>query len=166
VGKLLLSNASSVQPLPVELPAWGRKMTHISEHQFMRWSNRFRQLDLQIYRLSLACDVNLAQVGVVESVIANISTVCGKDKPRAFFTLRALLTLRYSLQMKAVVELGSRGTLLLSNYSSDWLRVRVEGRGRSALKNNDFRRSFHPAAACSHGQAEGARFPVGDSRCV
>ena len=93
----------------------------------MRWSKRFSELDLQIYRLSLACDVNLARAGAVGSVIANNKTVCGKDKPGAFVTLRALLMLRNSLQTKAVTELGTGGALQLANYNQDWLQVRVGG---------------------------------------
>jgi hypothetical protein len=90
-------------------------MITISQHQFRRWSKRFSELDLQIFRLSLACDVN---------------TVCGKDKPRVFVTLRALLMLRYALQTTAVAELGSSGVLRIANYTQVWLRERIGGNAK------------------------------------
>jgi hypothetical protein len=105
-------------------------MITISQHQFRRWSKRFSELDLQIFRLSLACDVNLAQVGVVDNVLMNINTVCGKDKPRVFVTLRALLMLRYALQTTAVAELGSSGVLRIANYTQVWLRERIGGNAK------------------------------------
>lgn len=100
-------------------------MTEISHYQFERWSRQFGNLDLQIYRLSLACKIDLGQTGMVDSVIANTDLSGGKNKSRAFTTMRGLLILRLLMQTKASAELGSRAAATLGHYQLDRLYERI-----------------------------------------
>ena len=109
-------------------------MTEISHYQFERWSKQFSNLDLQIYRLSLACKIDLSQAGMVDSVIANKGP-SGKDiKSRVFTTLRGLLILRLLLQSKASSELGSHDAAVLARYQLDRMYERTGGRRSYGLK--------------------------------
>jgi len=102
----------------------------ISQYQFERWSKQFSSLDLQIYRLSLACKIDFRQTGMVDSVIANNELSGRNHKPRVFTTLRGLLILRLLLQTKASSELGSHAAALLARDQMDRMCERI-GRRRS-----------------------------------
>lgn len=113
-------------------------MVALSPYQFERWSRQFGNLDLQIYRLSLACKIDLGQTGMVDSVVANTDLSGGKNKSRAFTTMRGLLILRLLMQTKASAELGSRAAATLGHYQLDRLyerigRQRTDGLSRSAF---------------------------------
>ncbi len=103
-------------------------MIEISQHQFERWSKQFSNLDLQIYRLALACKVDLGQAGMVDSVIANTALSGGKNKLRFFTTMRALLILRMLLQSKASSELGSHAASMLARFQLERMYAHA-GRG-------------------------------------
>jgi len=108
----------------------GIAMVDLSHYQFERWSRQFGNLDLQIYRLSLACKIDLGQTGMVDSVIANTDLSGGKNKSRAFTTMRGLLILRLLMQTKASAELGSLAAATLGHYQLDRLYERI-GRQRT-----------------------------------
>jgi hypothetical protein len=105
-------------------------MTAISKYQLERWSKQFSDLDLQIFRLSLACKIDLRQMGMVDSVIANNDLSDRNNKPQVFMTLRGLLILRLLLQSKASSELGSHAAVLLARDQLDRMYKRA-GRRRS-----------------------------------
>jgi hypothetical protein len=103
-------------------------MIELSQYQLEYWSKRFSSLDLQIYRLSLACKIDLSRPGVVDSVIANNDLSGGHNKLRVFTTLRGLLILRFLLQSKASSELGSHAAAVLARHQLDRMYERTGGR--------------------------------------
>ncbi|RZU02614.1 hypothetical protein [Rivibacter subsaxonicus] len=98
------------------------------DHIEKRWSKHFEEIDLQIVQLATMCDVKLLDPGVVERVLHNDSTVCGRNKPETFAKLRALLMMHYSSQAKAVVALGEEDALRVVSDTLDRLRERIGGR--------------------------------------
>jgi hypothetical protein len=63
-------------------------------------------LDLEIAQMAIMCDVPLFNPGVIERVLQNDATVCGKEKPKAFEKLRALLVMHYTVRDRAAERLG------------------------------------------------------------
>ncbi len=93
-----------------------------------RWSKHFDEIDLQIAQLAVICDLKILEPGVIERVLDNDIGVCGKPKPDSFATLRALLTMHYSSQAKAMVALGPDEARALVQDTIDRLRERIGGR--------------------------------------
>ena len=130
--QLLSQRATSTSTLRRPYETKVSAMIKISQHQFERWSKQFSNLDLQIYRLALACKVDLGQTGMVDNVIANTALSGGKkDKPRFFTTMRGLLILRLLLQSKASSELGSHAASILARFQLDRMYAHA-GRGSRA----------------------------------
>jgi hypothetical protein len=90
-----------------------------------RWTKHFEDIDLQIARLAVMLDLQILDPGVIERVLHNDATVCGKDKPKAFAELRALLMLHASDQVKAMQVLGPVETQNLVREIVDRLRARI-----------------------------------------
>jgi hypothetical protein len=78
-----------------------------------RWSHHFEEIDLEIARHALACQVPLLDHGVIGRVIRNDTLVCGRQNARAFDSLRSLLMLHYSVRENAVVRFGEEETIKL-----------------------------------------------------
>ena len=93
-----------------------------------RWSKYFDEIDAQIVQLALMCEVKLIEPGVIERVLNNDATVCGKPKPTSFAKLRGLLMMHYSSQAKAMVALGEEEALRVVSQTLDRLRDRFGAR--------------------------------------
>lgn len=92
-----------------------------------RWAKHFEEIDNEIATLCLLLDVNLLEPGVIERVLRNDATVCGKSKQQAFEKMRALLMMHYSVRDNAVVALGEQETMLIIGEILERLRERFKG---------------------------------------
>lgn len=93
-----------------------------------RWTKHFEDIDTQIARLATMLDLPILDPGVIDRVLHNDASVCGKDKPKAFAELRALLMLHASDQVKAMKTLGPAETQHLVREIVDRLRARIGDR--------------------------------------
>jgi hypothetical protein len=93
-----------------------------------RWSKYFDEIDTQIAQLSLMCDIKILDPGVIERVLSNDSSVCGKHKPDTFAKLRGLLMMHYSSREKAMVSLGQEEAIKVVHDTVARLRERMGGR--------------------------------------
>ncbi len=93
-----------------------------------RWAKHFDEIDREIANLALVLDVPLLDPGVIERVLHNDASVCGKAKPQTFEKLRGLLMMHYSVREKAVVALGQEETLLIVGEIVARLRERLGDR--------------------------------------
>jgi hypothetical protein len=93
-----------------------------------RWSAHFEEIDLEIARHALACEVPLLDHGVIERVLRHDTLVCGRQNPQAFESLRSLLMMHYSVHDEAVVALGQGETLKLVAEVHARLRKRIGDR--------------------------------------
>jgi hypothetical protein len=70
------------------------------------WSNQLEELDREIARLALLCEVRILDPGVVVRVLQKGASVCGTDNPIAFEKLRRLLMMYFAIHEKSADVLG------------------------------------------------------------
>jgi hypothetical protein len=92
------------------------------------WGDQLEGVMKEIAREAAICQVKLLDPGVVEAVLHNNASVCGKDNPLAFKKLRDLLMMGFMVQEKAVDRLGPLETEELVKTIREHLRERFGDR--------------------------------------
>ena len=96
------------------------------------WQRHLDGIANELLRLSIACDVRLRDPGVVERVLKDDSTVCGRKNPEAFRKLRNLVMATYDSLGKSIDRIGPEDTKMIT----DAIRARIEkardGGGRAS----------------------------------
>ena len=93
-----------------------------------RWTKHFEELDLEIARLAVMMEIPILDSGVIDRVLANDASVCGKEKPKAFSELRGMLQMHATDQVKAGGALGALETQTMVRDVVDRLRARLGDR--------------------------------------
>jgi hypothetical protein len=70
------------------------------------WARHLDAIGDELLHLTIACDVNLRDPGVVERILKNDETVCGRKNPIGFRKLRDLLMATFSSVNKAIDRIG------------------------------------------------------------
>jgi hypothetical protein len=82
-------------------------MTTEPDHlQIAWWAKNLDELDLEIARLALLCQVRILDPGVVERVLHNDASVCGTANPAAFTKLHNMLVMHFLIRKRSVEALG------------------------------------------------------------
>jgi hypothetical protein len=89
------------------------------------WGKQLADLDLEIARLAMICDIPLNDRSLGLRILDNDATVCGKQNPKAFEKLRALLTMHMSVREKAIASMGRAEALALIEENLKGLRHRL-----------------------------------------
>ena len=63
----------------------------MAENKNPQWSRHLDGIAEELLRLAIACDLRLRDPGVIERILKNDQTVCGRKNPRGFEKLRKLL---------------------------------------------------------------------------
>ena len=71
------------------------------------WSRHLDSIADELVRLTAVCDVQLRDPGVVDRILNNDESVCGKRNPIGFRKLRSLLVATYGSLNKAIDRLGA-----------------------------------------------------------
>jgi hypothetical protein len=71
------------------------------------WMRQLDNIADELERLTAVCDVNLRKPQVVDRILQNDETVCGKRNPEAFLALRHLLAASFETLNKAIDRLGA-----------------------------------------------------------
>ena len=93
-----------------------------------RWTKHFEDMDQQIARLAVMMEIPILNPGVIDKILANDASVCGKEKPKAFAELRGLLQMHASDQVKAMGVLGVAEAQAMVREVVDRLRTRLGDR--------------------------------------
>lgn len=80
------------------------------------------ELDREIGRLAVLCQVKILEPGVIERVIKKDDSVCGTHNPEAFKKLRNLLMLHFAIHQKSVDMVGQAQTLGIEDYIIERLK--------------------------------------------
>ena len=75
-----------------------------------QWERHFERIADELLHLVVACDVRLREPGVIERVLKNDMTVCGRKNPESFRKMRSLLIAFYNSVGKAVERIGPQDT--------------------------------------------------------
>ena len=62
------------------------------------WAKNLDDVDNEIARLSIACNVRILDPGVIERVLENDASVCGSRNPAGFEKLRTALKMHYHIR--------------------------------------------------------------------
>ena len=96
-----------------------------SEALRQHWGKQLADVDLEIARLAMLCDIPLNDRSLGLRILDNDATVCGKQNPQAFEKLRALLTMHMSVRQKAIDSMGRAEALALIEETLGRLRQRL-----------------------------------------
>lgn len=75
-----------------------------------QWTRHLEGIADELLRLSIACDVRLREPGVIERIIKNDRSVCGRKNEIGFQKLRKLLMATYDSLGKAIDRIGPAET--------------------------------------------------------
>ena len=84
-----------------------------------QWTRHLEGIADELRRLSIACDVRLRDPGVVERIIRNDSSVCGRKNELAFDKLRKLLMATFDSLGKAIDRIGPAETKKITQAIAD-----------------------------------------------
>jgi hypothetical protein len=86
------------------------------------WAENLDELDREIARLALVCQVRILDRGVMRRVLQKDASVCGTENPLAFAKLHELLMLHLALRERSVEALGEAKTMAIEDYVVERLK--------------------------------------------
>jgi hypothetical protein len=97
-----------------------------------RWHlTQLGTVDKEIARLAAICEIRMLDPGVIERVMANDETVCGKKNEKAFRKLRTLVGMHYALANDSIQSLGPEASAKILTEIREHLGKRFDiGGGR------------------------------------
>ena len=100
-------------------------MTQRQDHrQIAWWVENIEELDREIARLCLLCQVRILDPGIIERVLKKDASVCGTSNPVAFEKLHSMLMLYFANRKRAVETVGQVKTALIEAHVVEQLRNR------------------------------------------
>lgn len=74
------------------------------------WAKNLDELDREVARLALLCQVKILEPGAIERVLQKDPSVCGTANPVAFAKLREMLMLHFAIWSKSADAIGPART--------------------------------------------------------
>jgi hypothetical protein len=78
----------------------------LDDFSMARLMNSLDEIDMEIARLALLCQVRILDPGVAERVVRNDASVCGTDNPVAFEKLHNMLDMHFGVRKSGGVVHG------------------------------------------------------------
>jgi len=98
-------------------------MTTEPDHlQIAWWAKNLDELDREIARLAMLCQIRILDPGVVERVLHNDASLCGTANPAAFAKLHNMIVMHYLIRKRSVEELGPAHTTAIERDVIERLR--------------------------------------------
>jgi hypothetical protein len=91
------------------------------------WAKNLDDVDNEIARLSIACNVRILDPGVIERVLQNDASVCGARNPVGFEKLRAALKMHYHIRGQTAGSMGEAQTAIVADIV-ERLKTRIGDR--------------------------------------
>jgi hypothetical protein len=82
------------------------------------------EIDTEIARLAMLCQVRILDPGVIERVLRNDASVCGTTNPVAFGKLHNMLAMHFGVRDTAGATHGQAPVTLIERQVIDRLRAR------------------------------------------
>jgi hypothetical protein len=92
--------------------------------QIAWWVKNIEELDREIARLCLLCQVRILDPGIIERVLKNDASVCGTSNPVAFAKLHDMLMFYFANRKKSVDAVGQLQTVQIEAHVVEQLRNR------------------------------------------
>jgi hypothetical protein len=88
------------------------------------WAKNIDELDREIARLCLLCQVRILDPGIIERVLNKDASVCGASNPVAFEKLHNMLMFYFANRNRAVEAVGQAQTATIEAHVVEQLRSR------------------------------------------
>jgi hypothetical protein len=88
------------------------------------WENNLEELDGEIARLAMLCEIRILEPGAFQRVLKNDASVCRTENPIAFAKLRSLLMMHLAIREKSVDAFGQVATARVEDYVMERLKQR------------------------------------------
>ena len=92
------------------------------------WAKNLDDVDNEIARLSIACNVRILDPGVIERVLENDASVCGSRNPAGFEKLRTALKMHYHIRGQTAGTMGEAQTAQIVAEIVERLKARIGDR--------------------------------------
>ncbi len=92
--------------------------------QIAWWVKNIDELDREIARLCLLCQVRILDPGIIERVLKKDASVCGTSNPVAFAKLHNMLMFYFANREKSVDAVGQLQTAQIEAHVVEQLRNR------------------------------------------
>ena len=92
--------------------------------QIAWWAKNIDELDREIARLCLLCQVRILDPGIIERVLNKDASVCGASNPVAFEKLHNMLMFYFANRNRAVEAVGQAQTATIEAHVVEQLRSR------------------------------------------
>lgn len=86
------------------------------------WTENLEEVDREIVRLAVLCQVKLLEPGVIARVLKEDASVCGTENAVGFRKLRQLIMLHLAIREKSLDSFGPAQTAAMENYVVERLR--------------------------------------------
>ena len=129
----------------------------MSEQKNNPWARHFDAVGDELMRLAVACGVQLRDPGVVDRILQNDETVCGKRNPIGFRKLRDLVKATLDSISKASDRIGPKETKQLIDAITERLDRRRELGGTGGAK----RPALRPTSQNNEDPRLAVRVPEG-----
>jgi hypothetical protein len=91
------------------------------------WLKNIEELDREIARLCLLCQVRILDPGIIDRVLKNDASVCGTSNPIAFAKLHNMLLFYFVNRERSVDAVGQLQTAQIESHAVEQLRNRFAG---------------------------------------
>ena len=92
------------------------------------WAKNLDDVDNEIARLSIACNVRILDPGVIERVLQNDASVCGSRNAAGFEKLRTALKMHYHIRGQTAGSVGEAQAAQIVAEIVERLRTRIGDR--------------------------------------
>lgn len=92
--------------------------------QIAWWAKNIEELDREIGRLCVVCQVRILDPGIIERVLKNDASVCGTSNPVAFAKLHDMLMFYFANRKQSVDAVGQLQTAQIEAHVVEQLRNR------------------------------------------
>ena len=92
--------------------------------QIAWWAKNIDEIDREIGRLCVLCEVRILDPGVIERVLKKDASVCGTLNPMAYEKLHNMLMFYFAIRKRSVDALGQRETQQIEAHVVEQLRNR------------------------------------------
>jgi hypothetical protein len=91
------------------------------------WTDNLEEVDREIARMAMLCEVHLLDPGVVRRVLKKDASVCGTSNPVAFVKLHDLIMLHLAIREKSAESFGQAQTARVEDYIVERLKKTFPG---------------------------------------
>lgn len=101
--------------------------TQRTQFPFGWWTDDLEEVDREIARMAMLCEINLLEPGVIDRVLKKDASVCGTSNPLAFAKLRDLIMLHLAIREKSAETFGQAQTACVEEYIVERLKKTFPG---------------------------------------